>query len=132
MVQDSPKKPIDLLAAASRLAAEKAGSIGGGRGLARYKLEPYRDQLRELLIRSPLSISAIAKLLSDNGVTIGRQALQAYLEREFPEEFAKYKARTRPTQRQPQQKKTEKEATQKKESTTKTKRMAERFDERLS
>lgn len=63
-----------------------------GRGSLRYRLAPYRDQLRELLISSPLSIRAIVRLLEglETPVRVSPTRLGIYLKTEWPEEWEKH------------------------------------------
>lgn len=82
----------DLLRAAEEMVKEVAKSQ---KGTVRYRLAPYRDQLRELLISSPLSIRAMSRLLESLGVHVSGKSLGAYLKREWPDEFQKHASRLR-------------------------------------
>jgi hypothetical protein len=84
-----------LLRAAEELVRNKAAP--SGRGSVRYRLAPYRDDLRELLISSPLSIRALARLLEtlETPVVVTPNSLNRYLKTEWPDEWESHAKRLR-------------------------------------
>lgn len=83
-----------LLKAAAELVSGKAEKASG-RGSVRYRLAPYRDQLKTLLTDSPLSVRAIGRLLDGLNVHVSLNGLCNYLRSEFPNEWDSHAKRLR-------------------------------------